>query len=109
MVGGDGVEVCLAGFAIRTTAISVVSQWGRRETSDSRELTVDNHGPDVAEALAVRVGVGVDPRVALEERDDLVDVRVDLALVGARREAIAVVDASKLTPIINPMHMTARI
>ena len=76
MVLANSVEVGLAGFRERAVRLP--------------------HGPDVTETPAVRVGVTVYTLVRLEEVDDLLDVVVDLALVGTRDKGGRVVHAGKL-------------
>ena len=68
------------------------------EVSSARlgELAVLVRGPDVAETHTLGHRVGVDSRVVLHEVDNVVDVLVDLSLVGARGESVLVVDAGKL-------------
>ncbi len=58
----------------------------------------------LVKTYAVRVGVGVDARIGLEEVDNVRDKLVDLALVRARREAVDVVHAGELP--VSPVRQT---
>lgn len=123
MVLGDGGEVGLSGSAVgeeRKMKGGRISESGEQEGGegewDERESPVADGGPDGSESLAVGVGVGHDPAarktdrvsnaqrkkgrrrrnvpgVRLEEVDDVIDVAVDLGLVGAGNEARRVVAA----------------
>jgi hypothetical protein len=61
------------------------TRWSRRKVD----------APDLAEAVAVRVGIGGNAVVLLEDVDDVHDELVDLALVGAGDEVGRVVDAAE--------------
>lgn len=83
------------GFARCTTGQLRPSQWLLRGVGSSRQLTIGDGGPGVAETDTVRVGISINPRVLLEERYDIIDELVDLSLVGARSPAL-ILDASEL-------------
>lgn len=94
MVLGNGVDVRSAGLA-KDTFLSVVIQI-KRLGGNTRERSADHHWPDVAETLAIGEGVSVNSRIPFEEVDHVVDVPVDLPLVGRGSEAVLVVDAGEL-------------